>query len=125
MQNIRYFDHAATTAIETRVLNEMMPYLTENFGNASSMYQIGKKNKEAINLARSRVANCLKCNPNEIYFTSRWNRKRQFNYQRNCYRQSKAWKPYYYNQNRASSGFEYLRISGKIYGFSRHIFECR
>ncbi len=75
MQNIRYFDHAATTAIETRVLNEMMPYLTENFGNASSMYQIGKKNKEAINLARSRVANCLKCNPNEIYFTSRWDRK--------------------------------------------------
>ncbi len=70
MQNIRYFDHAATTAIETRVLNEMMPYLTENFGNASSMYQIGKKNKEAINLARSRVAKCLKCNPSEIYFTS-------------------------------------------------------
>lgn len=70
MQNIRYFDHAATTAIDNRVLNEMMPYLTENFGNASSMYQIGKKNKEAINLARQRVANSLKCNPSEIYFTS-------------------------------------------------------
>lgn len=70
MQNIRYFDHAATTAIETRVLNEMMPYLTENFGNASSMYQIGKKNKEAITLARQRVSNALKCSPNEIYFTS-------------------------------------------------------
>lgn len=70
IQNIRYFDHAATTAIDTRVLNEMMPYLTENFGNASSMYQIGKKNKEAIHLARNKVANALKCNPNEIYFTS-------------------------------------------------------
>lgn len=70
MQNIRYFDHSATTAIETRVLNEMMPYLTENFGNASSMYQIGRKNKEAINMARQRVANSLNCNPNEIYFTS-------------------------------------------------------
>ncbi len=70
MQNIRYFDHAATTAIENRVLNEMMPYLTENFGNASSMYGIGKNNKEAINLARKRVADALKCNPNEIYFTS-------------------------------------------------------
>lgn len=70
MQNIRYFDHAATTAIDNRVLNEMMSYLTENFGNASSMYQIGKKNKEAINLARQRVANSLKCNPSEIYFTS-------------------------------------------------------
>lgn len=70
IQNIRYFDHAATTAIDNRVLNEMMPYLTENFGNASSMYQIGKKNKEAINLARQRVAGALRCNPNEIYFTS-------------------------------------------------------
>lgn len=70
MQNIRYFDHSATTAIEPRVLNEMMPYLTENFGNASSMYQIGKKNKEAIQQARQKVANSLKCNPNEIYFTS-------------------------------------------------------
>lgn len=70
MQNIRYFDHAATTAIETRVLNEMMPYLTENFGNPSSAYGIGKKNKEAIQLARKKVANCLKCQPNEIYFTS-------------------------------------------------------
>lgn len=70
IQNIRYFDHAATTAIDTRVLNEMMPYLTENFGNASSMYQIGRKNKEAINLARQRVSGALKCSPNEIYFTS-------------------------------------------------------
>ncbi len=70
MQNIRYFDHAATTAIDNRVLNEMMPYLTENFGNASSMYGIGKNNKEAIQVARTRVANALKCNLNEIYFTS-------------------------------------------------------
>jgi len=70
MQNIRYFDHAATTAIDNRVLNEMMPYLTENFGNASSLYNIGKINKEAINIARQRVAKSLKCDPNEIYFTS-------------------------------------------------------
>ena len=70
MQNIRYFDHAATTAIDNRVLNEMMPYLTENFGNASSMYNIGKINKQAINLARNKVAGALKCHPNEVYFTS-------------------------------------------------------
>lgn len=70
MQNIRYFDHAATTAIDNRVLNEMMPYLTENFGNASSMYQIGKKNKKTIASARQKVADCLRCTPNEIYFTS-------------------------------------------------------
>ena len=70
MENIRYFDHAATTAMDNRVLNEMMPYLTKNFGNASSMYSIGKANKEAINIARQKVANALNCKTNEIYFTS-------------------------------------------------------
>lgn len=70
MQNIKYFDHAATTAIDSRVLNEMVPYLTEYFGNASSVYNIGKINKEAIELSRNRVAKALKCNTNEIYFTS-------------------------------------------------------
>jgi len=70
MQEIKYFDHAATTALDKQVLNEMMPYLTENYANASSVYKIGKKNKEAVNLARKRVANSLKCRENEIYFTS-------------------------------------------------------
>ena len=70
MQEIRYFDHAATTATDPRVINEMMPYLTESFGNASSMYELGRKNKDAINLARNRVANSLKCKESEIYFTS-------------------------------------------------------
>ena len=70
MQNIRYFDHAATTAIDPKVLKEMIPYMTENFGNASSMYGIGKINKEAIGIARQRVAKALKCKEQEIYFTS-------------------------------------------------------
>lgn len=70
MQRIRYFDHSATTAIEPRVLNEMMPYLTESFGNASSVYSIGKFNKEAIQISRNRIAGALRCKPEEIYFTS-------------------------------------------------------
>ena len=70
MQNIRYFDHAATTAIDNRVLNEMMPYLTFNYGNASSVYSIGKVAKEAIMIARMRVAASLNCKTHEIYFTS-------------------------------------------------------
>lgn len=70
MQKIRYFDHSATTAIDPRVLEEMMPYLTENFGNASSMYSIGRMNKESMNISRNRIATAIGCNPNEIYFTS-------------------------------------------------------
>ena len=65
-----YFDHAATTRLDVRVLNEMMPYLTDEYGNASSIYELGKSAKYAINIARMRVASSINCNSNEIIFTS-------------------------------------------------------
>ena len=67
---IRYFDHAATTAVDEKVLESMLPYFSENYGNPSSLYSIGKKNKEAINRARMKVATALNAKVNEIYFTS-------------------------------------------------------
>ena len=70
MENIMYFDHAATTALDEKVFEEMLPYLKEQYGNASSAYSIGKLAKEAITIARLRIASCLNCNSNEIYFTS-------------------------------------------------------
>ncbi len=70
MSNIKYFDHAATTALDEGVLNEMMPYFTINYGNASSIYSLGKQAKEAIMIARMRVAAAINCKSNEIYFTS-------------------------------------------------------
>ena len=70
MEKIYYFDHAATTAVDNRVIDEMLPYLVKEYGNASSIYSLGKISKEAINLARKRVAMSINCNPNEIYFTS-------------------------------------------------------
>lgn len=68
--NIIYFDNAATTRIKSDVLNEMMPYLTNLYGNASSLYSIGRTSKRAIENARKQVADLIKCNTNEIYFTS-------------------------------------------------------
>lgn len=68
MNNI-YFDNAATTRIKSEVLNEMMPYLTTNYGNASSLYTIGRQSKRAIENARKQSAELINCNPNEIYFT--------------------------------------------------------
>ena len=68
--DIIYFDNAATTKIKTEVLNEMMPYLTKNYGNASSLYSIGRISKRAIENARRQVAELINCNSNEIYFTS-------------------------------------------------------
>lgn len=67
---IRYFDHAATTSVDDEVLKAMLPYFSEKFGNPSSVYSIGKENKEAISFARMKIATILNCKVNEIYFTS-------------------------------------------------------
>ena len=67
---VKYFDNAATTKIKKQVLEEMFPYLTNEYGNPSSMYSIGRNSKKAIELARSRVAELINCKPKEIYFTS-------------------------------------------------------
>lgn len=67
--DIIYLDNSATTKIKTEVLNEMLPYLTTEYGNASSLYFIGRKAKRAIEKARQQVAKLINCNPHEIYFT--------------------------------------------------------
>lgn len=67
---IRYFDHAATTSVDEEVLEAMLPYFSENYGNPSSIYNIGKENKEVISLARMKIATILNCKVNELYFTS-------------------------------------------------------
>lgn len=65
-----YFDNAATTALDPDVLTTMMPYLTEKFGNPSSVYSYGRETKMAIEQARKSVARILNANPGEIFFTS-------------------------------------------------------
>lgn len=65
-----YLDNAATTALDPQVLETMMPYLTEKFGNPSSVYSYGRETKLAIETARKSVAKILGANPGEIFFTS-------------------------------------------------------
>ena len=65
-----YFDYAATTPVDSRVINKMIPYFNKEFGNPSSMYDIGRSNKYAINNARKEIAEAINCYPEEIYFTS-------------------------------------------------------
>jgi cysteine desulfurase len=65
-----YFDNAATTKINTKVLEEMMPYLTEKYGNASSIYSLGRESRKAIDTARDKVAKALNAESKEIYFTN-------------------------------------------------------
>ena len=65
-----YLDHAATTYVRPEVLEKMLPYFTEKFGNPSSLYDIAQESKNAIEEAREICANVLNCHPSEIYFTS-------------------------------------------------------
>src|SRR3954469_19268514 len=65
-----YFDNAATTALDPEVLDAMMPYLTEKFGNPSSIYSYGRESRLAIEKARKSVAKILNAHPAEIFFTS-------------------------------------------------------
>ena len=64
-----YMDYAATTYVKPEVLEEMMPYFTEKFGNPSSFYGISRETKMAIDKARGQVAKALNCDMNEVYFT--------------------------------------------------------
>lgn len=68
--NTVYFDNAATTRLDDEVLQEMLPYLKEDYGNASSIYKLGRRSKEAVERARATVAEQINANPEEIYFTS-------------------------------------------------------
>lgn len=65
-----YFDNAATTSLDPVVLEAMMPYLTEKFGNPSSIYSYGRESRLAIENARKSVAKILNAHPAEIFFTS-------------------------------------------------------
>ena len=68
MRNV-YLDYSATTPVKEDVLQEMIPYFTEKYGNPSSLYDIGLENKEAISRAREQVAALINAKPSEIYFT--------------------------------------------------------
>ncbi|MCR5664945.1 MAG: cysteine desulfurase NifS [Oscillospiraceae bacterium] len=65
-----YADNAATTCVSKTALEAMLPYLTENYGNPSSLYAFGQKAQEALAKAREDVAACLNADPKEIIFTS-------------------------------------------------------
>lgn len=65
-----YLDNAATTPMDPEVLEAMLPFMTENFGNPSSTHAFGRKTKTAIEKARKSIASHINCQPSELYFTS-------------------------------------------------------
>lgn len=65
-----YFDHAATTPVDERVLQKMLPYFMDNFGNPNSQHRFGRRSVTAVDEARDTVASLIGAKPSEIYFTS-------------------------------------------------------
>ena len=65
-----YFDHAATTPVDPRVMEKMLPYFTDNFGNPNSQHWFGRRSVTAVDEARDTVASVLGAKPSEIYFTA-------------------------------------------------------
>lgn len=69
MKHTVYMDNAATTAVAPEVLAKMLPYYTTHYGNPSSIYSIGRQTKDAIEKSREKIAMCIGCSAEEIYFT--------------------------------------------------------
>lgn len=69
MKKLIYLDNAATTKTAPEVVEAMLPYFTEYYGNASSIYELAGESKKAMNEGRAKIANILGANANEIYFT--------------------------------------------------------
>lgn len=63
-----YLDYSATTPVKEEVLQQMIPYFTQNFGNPSSLYTIGLEAKAAVDKARAQVAHLIGADPSELYF---------------------------------------------------------
>ena len=70
MKKLIYLDNAATTKTAQEVVDAMLPYFTEQFGNPSSVYSFAAQNKEAVTLQREKIANLIHAKTNEIYFTA-------------------------------------------------------
>ena len=69
MKNV-YMDYSATTPVKKEVLDAMLPYFSEHFGNPSSLYSIAQKSKEALEKAREQVASLIGAKANEVFFTA-------------------------------------------------------
>lgn len=70
MDKLIYLDHAATTKVDPRVLQEMLPYFTDNFGNPSAFYSIARDAKNVVEESREVIAKAINADPAEIYFTA-------------------------------------------------------
>lgn len=70
MKQMIYADNAATTKLDTEAFNAMLPWLQEEYGNASQPYSFARESRKALEDARAAIASCIGADPDEIFFTS-------------------------------------------------------
>ena len=68
--NLIYLDNAASTPIDKKVFDEMLPFILENYGNPSSLHKLGRYSRQAIIKSRFRIGKLIGSNINDVYFTS-------------------------------------------------------
>lgn len=69
-KKVIYLDNAATTKVRKEVVDAMLPFFTEHYGNASAIYSVGAQAKEALTTAREQAAKVIGAKPEEVYFTA-------------------------------------------------------
>ena len=105
MQEVIYLDNAATTATRPEVVEAMLPYFTQHYGNPSTIYSLGQESHAAVDHAREVIANSLGAKPEEIYFTAGGSESDNWAIKA-------AAEAYAHEQNRASRRAAHLPVSG-------------
>ena len=108
MKSLIYLDNAATTRTAPEVVEAMLPYFSEHYGNPSSIYSLGTETKKAVSQVRESIAKSLGAANNEIYFTAGGTESDNW-----AIKATAEGKAHYHLGNRASRGAAYLRISGE------------
>ncbi len=112
-KQIIYMDNAATTAVRKEVLDAMLPYFIEHYGNPSSIHCVGRDAKRAVEAARRQVAAAIGAQPQEIYFTAGGSESDNWAIRSATEMLQKKGQAYYHQRNRASRSVTYLRVFGE------------
>lgn len=113
MDRLIYLDNAATTKTAPEVLEAMLPYFTEYYGNPSSVYSFASRNKDEITKQRDIIADALGAKGNEIYFTAGGSESDNWALKATAEAYRRQRKSHYHNKDRASRDSSYGRIFRK------------
>ena len=116
-----YLDHAATTPVDPRVVEAMLPYFTGQYGNPSSIYSLGQDAARAVDSARDQVAAILNARNGDIIFTAGGTDSDNIAIPRRRLRPKKTRQSHHHLRRRAPRSHSHLRVAGAQRGILRHV----